>query len=175
MKQTHPRDRYNVTDNNRIFDIICDLHVRMLTARDGVKLHTNIYFPADFDNTPSPVLLIRTPYCLTDRLFLPDKRVSSHKVIYILQACRGTGWSEGDFDPTDKDVEKNDVEDLFRWLEKQPWFNGLRNSPGSMADARCSAAVIPDGFNGAQHRPDLKNWLVLPPGSHRFTLVWAVE
>ena len=118
------KDQYDVSTTASAFDTSCDLRVRMLKSRDGVRIHTAIYFPADFDGTPLPVLLIRTPYCSGDRLLLPDKRVAEQNIIYIVQSCRGTGFSEGNFDPADRDVEKNDVEDLFFWLDKQPWFNG---------------------------------------------------
>lgn len=113
-----------MTNTISAFDTSCDMRVRMIKCRDGVRLHTAIYFPEDFDGTPLPALLIRTPYCSGDRLLLPDKRVAEQKIIYIVQSCRGTGFSEGNFDPTGLDTEKNDVEDLFLWLDKQSWFNG---------------------------------------------------
>lgn len=118
------KDKYDVSNTVSAFDTSCDMRVRMLKSRDGVRIHTAIYFPEDFDGTPLPVLLIRTPYCSGDRLLLPDKRVAEQNIIYIVQSCRGTGFSEGIFDPADKDVEKNDVEDLFLWLDKQSWFSG---------------------------------------------------
>lgn len=118
------KDKYNVTNFAHTIDTSCDLKVRMLETRDGVKLHTMIYFPADSGDAPLPVLLIRTAYHQPVNLLLPDKRMAENNLVYIVQCCRGTGFSEGEFDPAKTEQEKNDVEDLFCWLKKQPWFNG---------------------------------------------------
>lgn len=117
-------DRYNVTDIPAPFDISCDMKVLMLPMRDGVKLHTTIYFPPEMPEKSS-ALIVRSPYCRTTWFELPEARALQHKCVYILQSCRGTAWSEGGvFDPSNTETEKNDAEDLFNWLEQQTWFNG---------------------------------------------------
>ena len=63
MSQNEKKDRYNLTNTAFALDTSCNMLIRMLPSRDGVKIHTAIYFPEEFDNTPAPVLLIRTPYC----------------------------------------------------------------------------------------------------------------
>ena len=118
------QDKYNVTFTPIPFDISCDMQMRMLPARDGVKLHTVLYFPPGFDGQKVPVLIIRTPYCNPKHPEMPDRRCLEHGIVYVLQSCRGTGCSEGFFDPANPTQERDDVEDLFNYLSAQPWFNG---------------------------------------------------
>jgi len=148
MSQNEKKDRYNVTNTAFALDTSCNMLIRMLPSRDGVKIHTAIYFPEEFDNIPAPVLLIRTPYCSPDRLLLPDKRVARDKVIYIVQSCRGTGFSGGEFDPADENIEKNDVEDLFLWLDKQPWYNGRCAMFGSSYTGWVQWCAVKTNYDG---------------------------
>ena len=121
MSQTG--DIYNVTSHEVPFDISCRTQNIMLPMRDGVRLHTAVYFPPEF-RKKAHVLLFRTPYTRQEYLELPDAWALKHGYIYILQACRGTGWSEGLFDPAERDQEASDAEDLILWLRKQEWFGG---------------------------------------------------
>ena len=116
---------YEVTDLTPAFDIQCTMVHEMLPMRDGVRLHTAIYFPKDFKEK-APVILMRNPYTRTTWFEPPMRFCSENGLIYVTQACRGTGWSEGVFEPSisHRDVEMRDAEDLFAWLEKQPWFDG---------------------------------------------------
>ncbi len=116
---------YEVTDLTPAFDIRCTMVHNMLPMRDGVRLHTAIYFPENCAEK-APVIVMRNPYTRTTWFEPPMRFCSEHGLIYITQACRGTGWSEGVFEPSisHRDVEMQDAEDLFAWLEKQPWFNG---------------------------------------------------
>lgn len=117
-------DRYNVTDITPMFDIRCTIQVDMIPMRDGVKLHTNIYFPPDFSGK-APVLLMRQPYTRTTWFNLPDAGALQEGIIYIQQATRGTGWSEGGvFDPAEKQREIEDAEDTLNWLAGKDFFNG---------------------------------------------------
>lgn len=116
-------DRYNVTDLVPVYDIQCRIENLMIPMRDGVRLHTAVYFPLAHQGK-SPVMIVRSPYCQTPMLSLPHGGCLKRGVIYILQACRGTGWSEGLFDPAERDQEMFDAQDLFAWLENQTWFNG---------------------------------------------------
>ncbi|MBQ6471513.1 MAG: CocE/NonD family hydrolase [Victivallales bacterium] len=117
------KDEYNVSLTAEADEISCSLQSLMLPCRDGTKLHTVIYFPTNM-RKKMPVLLLRTPYCRKDWLERPDGWALKNSIVYILQSCRGTAWSEGVFDPSERDQEKDDVEDLFRWLRTQTWFNG---------------------------------------------------
>lgn len=119
------KNEYNVSiPELKPFDVCCDIKIVNVPMRDGVKLHTQICFPPEMAET-APVLLFRTPYSRTTWLDLPSQLALTHRCIYIMQACRGTGFSGGGvFHPSDRDVEKNDAEDFFAWLKEQSWFNG---------------------------------------------------
>lgn len=117
-------DRYNVTDITPVYDIRCTIKVDMVTMRDGVKLHTDIFFPPEFSGK-APVLMLRSPYSRTTWFDLPNAECLEKNVIYIVQSTRGTGWSEGGvFDPVAKEFEITDAEDTFNWLAQQDFFNG---------------------------------------------------
>jgi len=102
----------------------------MIPARDGIKLHTEIYVPKD-TKEPLPFFLTRTPYGLADdekgysrqlnlyREMIPDG------YIFVFQDIRGRYGSEGEFvmqrDPRDpKDPhsidEGTDTYDTIDWL-----------------------------------------------------------
>ena len=118
------KDIYNVTDLAAPMDVNFDIKMLMLPMRDGVKLHTSVFFPPGLTG-PAPVVITRSPYTRTTWFALPYAPALERKCIYIGQACRGTGWSEGGvFHPSDYDTEKNDFADLLEWLKQQEWFDG---------------------------------------------------
>jgi len=111
----------------------------MIAARDGVKLHTEIYSPRN-DAEPLPIIFERTPYGLND-----DEKGYSRKLgryaemipegyIFVFQDIRGRYGSEGKFvmqrpvrdskDPKAID-EGTDTYDTIDWLVKNvPHNNG---------------------------------------------------
>ena len=111
----------------------------MIAARDGVKLHTEIYVPKNAGE-PLPILVDRTPYGLND-----DEKGFSRGLgrfadlipdnyIIVLQDIRGRYGSEGTFvmqrpvrDPKDPKAidEGTDTYDTIDWLVKNvPNNNG---------------------------------------------------
>ena len=111
----------------------------MITARDGVKLHTEIYAPKGAHEA-LPLVLERTPYGLAD-----DDKGYSQKLrrytemipdnyIFVFQDIRGRYGSEGTFvmnrpvrDPKDsKSIDEGtDTYDTIDWLVKNvPKNNG---------------------------------------------------
>ncbi|HTT33364.1 MAG TPA: CocE/NonD family hydrolase [Methylomirabilota bacterium] len=111
----------------------------MIAARDGIKLHTEIYSPKNFTE-PLPIIFERTPYGLTD----DEKGYSRHLrryeemipdgYIFVFQDIRGRYGSEGEFvmqrpvrdsqDPKAID-EGTDTYDTIDWLVKNvPHNNG---------------------------------------------------
>lgn len=124
------KNSYDVTLKLPLTDISGSILNLMIPARDGVKLQTAVYFPPDFKGKAG-VLLIRCPYIPKTFIQLPDADCLKQKAIFLVQSCRGTGWSEGVFDPADREMERKDGEDLLKWLEKQPWFNGRCAAFGS--------------------------------------------
>ena len=90
-----------------------------LPMDDGVTLMTDVYSPRA--RGPHPTILMRLPYgrngfgtvaeCYAERGF--------H---VVLQACRGTERSGGDFDPLVN--ERADGLATLEWIKAQPWYDG---------------------------------------------------
>ena len=108
----------------------------MIPARDGVKLHTEIYTPKDAKQ-PLPFLLERTPYGISaadkgmsDQLFRYVEMFRDG-YIFVFQDIRGRYGSEGQFEmlhtaPNANGVdESTDTYDTIDWLVKNvPNNNG---------------------------------------------------
>jgi uncharacterized protein len=126
--------------------------------RDGVRLATDIYFPAS--GGPSwPVLLERTPYGKSETNHADCTR--AHPVprskpemarmfaeagfVCVVQDCRGRYGSEGSF--TKYVGEGRDGEDTLAWLLAQPWCNGKVGTLGLSYGAHVQAAMA--GLNPA--------------------------
>lgn len=113
----------------------------MVTMRDGVRLATDLYCPADARDA-LPVILERTPYGKGERsrseievgMDQPMMRaeVASHFVRHgyavIYQDCRGRYGSEGKF--TKYLAEGPDGYDTLAWTVAQPWSNGKVGTMG---------------------------------------------
>jgi len=111
----------------------------MITARDGVKLHTEIYTPKNASE-PLPMLFERTPYGISDvnkgytRMLSRYDAMMSDGYIFVFQDIRGRYGSEGKFlmlrpvhDPGDAKAvdESTDTYDTIDWLIKNvPHNNG---------------------------------------------------
>ena len=120
----------------------------MISARDGIKLHTEIYTPKG--PGPFPIIFERTPYGIS----APDKGYSRslsryadmipEGYIFVFQDIRGRYGSEGQFvmnrpihDPSDvKGVdESTDAYDTIDWLVKNvPRNNGRVGMDGISYD-----------------------------------------
>lgn len=110
----------------------------MVPMRDGVKLATDIYYPAKGGAPVAgtfPVLVSRTPYGKNpvpppDGTMPPEQQnrrnpgtyFASHGYVVVLQDCRGRFNSEGTFY---LDVNEGpDGYDTVEWAARQPWSNG---------------------------------------------------
>lgn len=97
----------------------------MVPMRDGVKLATDVYRPAD--EARHPVLVHRTPYNKGDAwivgglMFSPLEAVQRGYVV-VIQDSRGRFKSEGDWRPFV--VEGPDGYDTVEWAAAQPWSDG---------------------------------------------------
>jgi len=104
----------------------------MIPARDGVKLHTEIYTPKHISES-LPILMERTPYGISDpakgysRMLHRYDQMIADGYIFVFQDIRGRHGSEGQFvmlrpihDPGDpKGVdESTDTYDTIDWLTK---------------------------------------------------------
>lgn len=109
----------------------------MVPMRDGVKLATDVYRPAQEGQWP--VLVTRLPYNKDRRFpfeyppFTKEKRIflelnfDSARVVeagYVIvaQDTRGRFASEGEFEPFVHEVE--DGADAITWAASQPWSSG---------------------------------------------------
>lgn len=103
----------------------------MVPMRDGVRLSTDLYFPADA-TAPYSTILIRTPYGKDReppyRGAIPLFVEAGYAVAF--QDTRGRGVSEGEY--TLRSTGREDGYDTVTWLVDQPW------SDDQVATSGCS-------------------------------------
>ncbi|KJK56148.1 CocE/NonD family hydrolase [Saccharothrix sp. ST-888] len=99
----------------------------VVPAADGSPLLTDHYFP--LDDGDFPTLLVRSPY---GRGFpwapMYGVLLAEQGFHVVLQSCRGTGGSGGDFH-----LWRNEAADgqaAVAWLRQQPWFSGVLGTIG---------------------------------------------
>ena len=95
----------------------------MVSMRDGVRLYTKLYFPKNELESTWPVIVIRDPYGNKNpNMVLASEEFAQNGYAVVLQHCRGTAGSEGEWIPHVN--ERNDGIDTLNWVAKQPWMNG---------------------------------------------------
>lgn len=96
-----------------------------LPMRDGISLDTDHYAPKLKGEYPT--ILMRVPYGLKG--FGTVAECYAERGFHVvLQACRGTGKSGGEFDPLVR--EREDGLDTLIWIKAQPWFDGRLGTSG---------------------------------------------
>ncbi len=118
--------------NSPDFSAMFDKQDAMIPARDGVKLHTEIYTPKNIQEA-LPIILERTPYGTSDddkgysRLLVLYSEMIPDGYIFVFQDIRGRYGSEGQFvmqrpvrDPKDPKAidEGTDTWDTIDWMVK---------------------------------------------------------
>lgn len=89
--------------------------------RDEISLNTKVYFPSG--DGPWPAILIRNPYPNNHPMYYAAySHFVEHGYVLVMQSARGTGDSEGKWEPFFN--ERNDGIDTVNWLVKQKWQNG---------------------------------------------------
>lgn len=118
----------------------------MIPMRDGVKLATDVYFPAG--KGPWPLVLARTPYDKRGGAATLDpaagRKYTERGFIYAIQDQRGRFASEGEYTPHEN--EMHDGYDTVEWLAEQPWATGKIGMTGASAlgiAANLAAAADP--------------------------------
>jgi len=128
----------------------------MVPMRDGVRLATDIYLPAEAGRAlagPFPVILERTPYDKTapsrsersvaDPVPLGRAEVAAffaaRGYAFVYQDCRGTHGSEGRF--TKYLSEGEDGFDTIAWIAAQPWCGGKVGTMGLSYAAHTQVAA----------------------------------
>lgn len=93
--------------------------------RDGITLETEHYAPRLAGRHPT--ILMRVPYGLTG--FGTVAECYAERGFHVvLQACRGTSRSGGEFDPFAH--ERDDGLATLDWLKSQDWFDGRLGTSG---------------------------------------------
>ncbi len=128
----------------------------MVTVRDGVRLATDVYRPAQAGKPVEgafPVILERTPYDKAapsrselrvgeteamSRLTVAEYFVR-HGYVVVYQDCRGRYGSEGGFTKYLDDAA--DGYDTVAWIAQQPWCNGKIGTMGLSYAAHTQAAL----------------------------------
>jgi putative CocE/NonD family hydrolase len=105
----------------------------MVPMRDGVRLATDIYRPADENGNvlegEFPVILGRTSYDKSNPVIWVDAIAGffvPRGYVVLLQDLRGRGQSEGtgQYFHTANPLEGKDGYDTIEWAAAQPWCNG---------------------------------------------------
>ncbi len=137
------------------YDVVLERDV-MITARDGVRLATDIYRPARGGHAVAgrfPVILERTPYdksavSRSERTARAAEAVGRadiaayfvrHGYIVAYQDCRGRYHSEGAF--TKYLDDGPDGYDTVAWLAEQPWCTGRIGTMGLSYAAHTQGAL----------------------------------
>jgi uncharacterized protein len=121
------------------YSLLFDKTDVMIAARDGTKLHTEIYTPKN-STAPFPLIIERTPYGLPEddkgysRMLARYAEMIPDDYIFVFQDIRGRYGSEGTFvmqrpvrNPKDSKAidEGTDTYDTIDWLVKNvPHNNG---------------------------------------------------
>lgn len=140
-----------------------------LEMDDGVILKTDHYAPKA--EGPHPTILMRLPY--GRRGFGPIAEAYAERGFHVvLQACRGTEKSGGEFDPFAN--ERADGLATLRWIEAQPWYDGRIGLSGpsylgyaqwAICDALPSKSAMATKVTTADFRP-----VVFPSGAFHLGL-----
>ncbi|HXV76922.1 MAG TPA: CocE/NonD family hydrolase [Candidatus Polarisedimenticolaceae bacterium] len=109
--------------------------------RDGVRLSTDLYLPADADG-PFPVIFWRTPYNFSelDGMLLSFAHESvARGYAFVLQNERGKFFSEGEW--VLLGLPRTDGYDALSWIAEQPWSNGKVGTLGCSSPAEWQLAL----------------------------------
>ena len=136
---------------------------------DGVLLKTDHYAP-DAPG-PHPTILMRLPY--GRRGFAGIAEAYAERGFHVvIQACRGTERSGGEFDPFAN--ERADGLATLAWIKAQPWFDGRIGLTGpsylgyaqwAISDALPETAALAVKVTTADFRP-----VVFPSGAFHLNL-----
>ncbi|MBI2803252.1 MAG: CocE/NonD family hydrolase [Gammaproteobacteria bacterium] len=111
-------------------NITIEKNIRV-AMRDGIELATDLYRPVT--DTPLPAVMMRLPYNKENPVLLTLSgdifRVAQAGYVAVVQDCRGTYASGGEFNPYFQEAE--DGVDAIAWAAKQPWCSGVVGTMGA--------------------------------------------
>ena len=130
-----------------------------VACRDGVKLLAFWYRPPG--EGPWPAIVQRSCYPQTEQVYrLHGRELAKRGIAYLCQWCRGTGGSEGVWEPNVN--EPDDGADFLRWVDSLPWV-------GSMGYWGCSYLAATGWTVTGQLPPKMRSLLLSHYGTERFT------
>ena len=101
---------------------IAHQYEEMLEMEDGARLRTIIYRTEKAQ--AAPTIVVRTCYPNNDYLYRKNaEEYSKRGFHYIYQYCRGTGGSEGSWEPNVN--ERSDGKRTLDWIAKQEWVQNI--------------------------------------------------
>ncbi|MCD2497063.1 CocE/NonD family hydrolase [Microbacterium nymphoidis] len=148
-----------------------DIPVR---AHDGAALLTDHWHAPDAADS---TLLIRTPYG-RDGIAGVAKFIAERGHHVIVQSCRGTFGSEGEFSPLHDEVA--DGQSTLTWLRAQPWATGRVHTWGGSYFgvtqwALCDGPDRPDAMGIAVSARRFDDGIIYPGGGFAIdtTVAWS--
>jgi putative CocE/NonD family hydrolase len=123
----------------------------MVEMRDGVRLATDVYRPADPDtgeplDEPLPALLDRTPYDKRGSLERHGEWFASRGYVVAVQDVRGRFESEGEFFIFANEAE--DGADTVEWLSNRAYCDGQVGTLGTSYGAWVQSALATQNPEG---------------------------
>ena len=124
-----------------------DESTHMVPMRDGTRLATDVYLPADAAD-PLPVILVRTPYS-KDKGGQPVATAACRRgYAFVVQDIRGRFQSEGNdaivFHNDGWAAPNRDGHDTLKWIANQPWCDGNIATWGGSALGITQNMLAPD-------------------------------
>ncbi len=113
--------------------------LRVVTP-DGVVLLADRYVPRRRER--APIVLMRCPYGRGGTWGMLARVIAEHGYQVVLQSCRGTFGSGGEFQPLRH--ERSDGLATLEWLAAQPWFGGSVGMFGPSYLGYTQWSVAPD-------------------------------
>ncbi|RYE09082.1 MAG: CocE/NonD family hydrolase [Hyphomicrobiales bacterium] len=143
-----------------------------VTMRDGVTLETDVFLPRN--GVRSPTIMMRVPYGLNGFATVAEM-FAERGFNTVIQACRGTSKSGGEFDPLTN--ERDDGLATLDWIKTQPWFDGRLGLSGpsylgyaqwAISDALPKQAAMSVKVTSAEFQS-----IVFPNNSFNLTLMFG--
>ncbi len=122
-------------------DVVCEQDLRA-TMDDGMTLLADRWVARDARDRAQPTVLVRSPYGRRQFVGLLFGRLFAERGLQVvIQSCRGTFGSGGEFNPF---VEREDGLATLRWLREQPWHADRIGMMGPSYLGLVQWAVAPD-------------------------------
>ncbi len=146
IEEEYAATELQVQEKNLVEDVV------MISMPDGIRLKTYIFHPEDsFGKTDAcfPVILQRSPYYENMTIYRTHaKNLVKRGFVYVLQCCRGTGGSEGEWQPNVN--ERADGLATLEYLSHLTWVKNIGYWGESYVALAgwCMADAVPEKVKG---------------------------